>query len=325
MIVHDRTRLTGCSCLIFDRKNRKIYMYEIIKIGDASRGYLIFLVNAEKPAAVDVGLSYDAERSLQEIKDALGGRELAYILLTHSHYDHVGALPQYREAFPGAVSVASRKTAEVLERPGALKVMEELSEAAYAEYLSEGEAGCHFDAGGFTIDRTAEDGDIIDLGNARLQVVATPGHTDCSISFLEPDRGDFMLSESTGVYYSYNFIEVPCLKSYKDCMDSIRRCDSFAARRLFIPHYGELKEISPREYFRLAGESADMSKNLIIEGGKTGMDDEELVQLMVDRIYRRKSKKRSLQPKEAFLANAYPIVRGIKREFPEHFKKDSRK
>ena len=54
--------------------------------------------------------------------------------LSHSHYDHIGALPYVKKAYPEAVTLGAEHAKDVLLRPGARKLMKELGKNAREEY-----------------------------------------------------------------------------------------------------------------------------------------------------------------------------------------------
>lgn len=90
--------------------------------------------------------------------------ELAWTLETHVHADHITAGGELRQR------IGSRSAV------GAL-------------------------CGASAADRQLKDGDTVELGNERLQVIATPGHTPGSVSFLWKDRvftGDSLLINGCG-------------------------------------------------------------------------------------------------------------------------------
>lgn len=296
-------------------------MSNIVPIDRRYRGYMNFFIEDSKTAVLDVGMCYDAPVSIALLNDLLKGRKLDYIMLTHSHYDHAGALTEYRKAFPEARVIASGKTASVFERDGARRVIKELSDAA-AEFYAPGDKSCPaFDPSGLYVDRIVEDGDAVDLGGSVFRVCATPGHTDCSISFFDEKSGDLLLSEATGVYVCPEFTEMTFLKSFSQCMASIDLCDSLGAKRLFVPHYGEFKEGTPHEYFECARRSMAKLKALFLNAAAEGKSDEEILEIFTDYSYRTYIMPKLGQTLDAFLANARPMLKTMKREFPEYFEK----
>lgn len=296
-------------------------MYDIKTFWPGGEGSTIFFLDTDKPTIIDVGQLFSAEEAIEMTKDALHGRKLEYILLSHSHYDHIGALSEFRKAFPEAVTFGSEVTAYVFSRPGAIKVMKELSEQAVKLYL--GEDGLskapQFDPSGFTVDNIVKDGDCIDLGNTKLEVFEAPGHTNCSVVFYDADNKVMFTAESTGAHPTPEYTHVPYLKSFKDCIESIHKCKAKGAERVFVPHLGEYEWGSASQYFDLGEKSANWSKQLIIDAACEGKTDEEIIQILIDKIYYPLITDKS-QPLEAFLANAYPMLNVIKKEFSEYFK-----
>ena len=54
----------------------------------------------------DSGFAFTGYKLADNIKNALGKRELDYIFLTHSHYDHAAGSAYVKKVFPGAKVVA---------------------------------------------------------------------------------------------------------------------------------------------------------------------------------------------------------------------------
>ena len=102
----------------------------------------------------------DAPGELPRIEESLKGTNPAYILLTHGHVDHIGALSE-------------------------LKSRLQVPVAAHAS-----------DAGSlpFQPDVLLNDGDEVAFGNVKLKVLHAPGHTPGSLCFLT-DR--YLLSGDT--------------------------------------------------------------------------------------------------------------------------------
>ena len=92
----------------------------------------------------------DAPGEATKIMEQLRGTNLKYILLTHNHFDHIGALAEIRSALKVPVA------AHALEADGLP----------------------------LPLDITLADGDTISFGDIELKVLHTPGHTRGSLCFL---------------------------------------------------------------------------------------------------------------------------------------------
>ena len=106
----------------------------------------------------------------ETILEACGEKKLDAIVITHAHWDHTGAAADLRAA-TGAPVIAS---------------------AVDAPYITgEDELKNHsFRSTPCPVDRTVADGDIVEIGNVKAKVIATPGHTMGSVCFfIEPEPG----------------------------------------------------------------------------------------------------------------------------------------
>ena len=90
-----------------------------------------FLLDDGKTAVLyDTGFGFTGCKIAENIQKALGSRSLDYILLTHSHYDHVLATPYVTSVYPNAKVIAGDYVAQIFQRPSAKTVMRELERKA---------------------------------------------------------------------------------------------------------------------------------------------------------------------------------------------------
>lgn len=108
---------------------------------------------------------------------------LKYILLTHSHGDHIMALPSYREAYPEAKLVAGAEEKMLLEDAkmnGSSSMKKSVSDIA---------------------EIYAVDDEVLELGETSIKCIYTPGHTIGGMCYLANDTlfsGDTLFYTSVG-------------------------------------------------------------------------------------------------------------------------------
>jgi hydroxyacylglutathione hydrolase len=134
------------------------------------------LHNGENTVIIDPG--DNAER----ISDEVGDSKVIWILLTHTHYDHLQAL------------------AEIVEKTKAKVAVHELE----AKIVEQGKTNPTYAAvklSPVTVDKKLNDGDVLNFGDKQIEVIHTPGHTPGSCCFLVDENlfaGDTLFYENCG-------------------------------------------------------------------------------------------------------------------------------
>lgn len=278
----------------------------------SSESLLIF--GKEKTVLMEAGLAYCHDKLINNIHKALderGRTSLDYITLSHSHYDHIGALPYILKEWPDITVVAAEKTRKVFASDGARKTITRLTDEAAKNYGHEPEP---YDVDMLRVDLVVRDGDTLDLGAGEvLKVMETKGHTDCSLTFvLEPERIMFS-SESTGVIRGETVITSAILKSYREAVESAKKCMAYKPDILITPHYGVMSDNEKLSFFIWFLIAAEREKDYILDSyDKTG-SVEKTVDLYEERYW--SEDWLSGQPKAAFMENANATVRNILKEF----------
>lgn len=287
------------------------------------KGCDLLIIEAEeggKSALWDAGMFYCGEEAAGLVKKVLKGRNPDYLIMSHTHYDHIGALSVFRKHFPEIIAIGSEYAAGVLQRESARNLIREMSEVAAREYLSPGDPIPSFDPSGLYADSTVKTGDIIDFGREKLKVYNTPGHTRCSISLFDEESKTLLSCETTGVYESRHWVHMPILTGYKDALDSIDLCLSLKPRVLIPPHLGNrTMELSPLEFLEKARECARFFKDKVLECAKGGLSHEETMDILTREFHTRFQSTSEEQPVEAFRLNTEAFIKCLKKEFAEEF------
>ena len=128
-------------------------------------------------------LIIDPGDEAKRIMDAAGGKTVAAVLLTHGHFDHIGAA---REVMgPGTRLFIHREDGKMLGDPalnaGRLFLGRDITAPAPTDYV--------------------KDGDEMTLAGLKVRVLHTPGHTPGSVCYLIEDHlftGDTLFDHGWG-------------------------------------------------------------------------------------------------------------------------------
>ena len=130
---------------------------QIDKLELGSFGTNAYIIVCRKTGS---SLLIDAPAEAGIIRDKLKGTNSKYILLTHDHLDHIGALVELRSGLKIPLAAAALDTGNLLTPPEIL----------------------------------LKNSDTISLGNLKLEVLHTPGHTPGSLCFRV---GRYLISGDT--------------------------------------------------------------------------------------------------------------------------------
>jgi len=162
--------------------------------------YLVGCEEKREAAVIDPG--FDGVKEAEKIMKVVDKEKLnvKYIVVTHGHSDHISGIRILKE-MTGAPILIHEYDASMLTS----------SERNYSTLYGEKTTSP-------PADRLLHEGDVISVGNIRLKVLHTPGHSKGGISLLCDDAvftGDTLFAGSIG---RYDFPDA----SYKEIMDSIR-------------------------------------------------------------------------------------------------------
>lgn len=283
----------------------------LVRVTGGPGGEAILILGSEKTALYDCGMACFADNLIENLKTVLNaeGKTLDYILLSHTHYDHIGALPYVLQVWPEAQVCGLQKAKEVFAHPNARATMERLGNNAKALY---GVEGIEITAAGMRVDRVLADGDSISLGAETITAYETKGHTDCSASYLLSPEKILFTSESTGMQVTSMLVQTSPLKSYDDCFASAARLKTFDVNDLILPHYGRLPSFRNQTYFDDFIKEAELEQHMLEEAIRQGRSDDELLQLHMRRYWSEKRNK--AQPFAAYALNTQIIIRQLRKK-----------
>ena len=139
------------------------------------------IIDEESREAVLIDCSEPADDIMDYIKEQ--GAELKYILLTHAHFDHILGVNYFREKY-------------------AIPVFLHKDDSALLEQLSQYVAG----AESVSVDKLFDDDAEFSIGNEKIKVIHTPGHTEGGVCYL---IDNMLFSGDTLFYGTYGRVDLP--------------------------------------------------------------------------------------------------------------------
>lgn len=293
----------------FENHHRLMFPEPIRRITSGQGGEVLLILGRDRTALLDCGMAYCWEELLEKLETTLKGRSLDYILLTHTHYDHVGALPYIRDRYPQAMVLASEYAQKVLQKESARKVIGELGEEAARTYLGT-EMKVRTD--GLVVNQVVGENDEIDLGDTIIQVLETPGHTTCSLSYYILPEKILLASESTGILIEPELVHTAILKSYRDSLASGEKMKNLQANTIILPHYGVLPSHYNERYWELFFQTTYEKRDYIQKLYVDGLSKDEIIGKYIEKYW--DDVREQEQPKAAFVLNAKSIIDVILKE-----------
>ena len=271
------------------------------------------LIGENYTALFDCGMVHCAKDTIQNVQNALMGRHgsLDYLFITHTHYDHIGALPFFRKKWPLLRLVTSQAGAAVLLKDTPRRVIRELSIVAANECNAKIDAEYNDDA--FHADIVVKEGDAIPLGDLSVEVLETPGHTRDTLSFFIPELKILVASETTGVLLPDNTVCAPYLTSFNDTVKSIEKCRKVPYKYLSLPHNGIAAEKEANGFFDRTLEAAVTCRDFILNMNEKKLNQEAMFEKYVQKYG--SEELYTYQPWDAFAVNARATIACTLREF----------
>ena len=283
-----------------------------IKVTDVrcQKGDASFLIDDGKTSILyDTGFGFTGYAIAENIKNCLGERQLDYIFLTHSHYDHALGSAYILRRFPTAKVVAGKYAVDIFKRDGAKRVMKEL-DRKFAEKC--GVTDYEFLGDELKVDIAVDEGDIIRAGDMEFEVIKLPGHTRCCVGYYMEKEGLLLSNETLGVYDGKETIVPSFLVSYADTIASIEKIEKRDIKIVVAPHFGLLNQVQTEYFLKNMKTAAQNTAATLLDNIKSGLSDEKITEQFKAEYWN--GYIREIYPEDAAALNTSIMIRLIRNE-----------
>jgi glyoxylase-like metal-dependent hydrolase (beta-lactamase superfamily II) len=212
-------------------------------LGGRERMTAGFLVEGPEPALIETGSQSSAAAVCDALRSAgMGPRDLRWLIVTHIHLDHAGAVGDLAAAFPRATVVVHERGAPHLVDPGRLiasaaRVYGPLLDELYGRMLA------------VPGDRVvaAADGHVIEVGNGRtLRLIDSPGHARHHHAVLDERTGTLFVGDAVGVRLPDVGVLRPAAPppefNLEDAVASLHKFADLTPTQVVLTHFGPVPD-----------------------------------------------------------------------------------
>ncbi len=219
-----------------------------IDAGYVSEGMACYYLMEEggECAVLETGTSHSAEALWRLLRErGIAREQVRFVIPTHVHLDHAGGAGAMLAGLPEAQLLIHPRGARHMADPRRLVDAaravygDELFHALYGEVVP-------VEAGRI---RELSDGETVSLAGRQLQFRHTRGHAEHHLCIWDEASGGWFTGDMFGVSYPWcrfpaaDFVLPSTTPSQFDpgaFLASLQLLDSYAPRRMFLTHYGEL-------------------------------------------------------------------------------------
>jgi glyoxylase-like metal-dependent hydrolase (beta-lactamase superfamily II) len=239
-----------------------------------------YIIGSENAALVECGTTAGAYFFTREWFLLQEKPKIKYIVLLHSHFDHVCGIVALKELFPDAVVVASKETQQLLTKEKIVRTLFKSDQHVMQAYLSSGLIREEYSfpvPDKIIVDMTVGEGDRLEIDNGlNVRFLEAVGHSPCSIAaYLEEDQV-MLTSDAAGGFLGDQEVAPVFYQDYKLYINTIKKFMAFPTN-IVGPGHGKVPQ--GREaigFYWQALESAEKCYNWIKADLTNGKDEDQL-------------------------------------------------
>ncbi len=246
-----------------------------------TKQFPVYLSIGEIGMLIEGGTGPTAQIIVEQLRELeIPPERIKFIALTHTHADHIGAIPRLKKIWKHIKVIGSKKGADILKNNGILKeflwIDKNIAELMRKrkEIDSLPEPLKEYD---FTVEIIVKEGDRIELGDGIVwHVFETPGHSACHLAYYEEKEGCLIIGDATGFYVPEKDVFWPnYFDSLNKYLSSIRKLSNLDAKIGALSHNCVIQN-GLKDYFDKAIKATIAYHEEMIERIKKGEDKEQI-------------------------------------------------
>jgi len=252
--------------------------------------YPAYISVGDDAMIIEGGIGATAALLADQIKElGIPPAKLKYLALTHTHPDHIGAVPYLKNKWPHLKVIAGSVAAKILKNEEFLKEFTRVDGIISEILLIKGAIDrwpIVIENPVFDVDVVVKEGDRIDLGaGVTWTAYETPGHAACHVSYYNDSGKILAIGDATGLYDPELYLFWP---NYFDSLDgycnSIRKLNSIPAKIGALSHNGII-DGDIKHYFQKAMKATEAAHNEVMRRLNAGEDYKKVALDIGRRVY----------------------------------------
>ena len=240
----------------------------------------LYLIKGHNYALLGGGVSWEvAQLEAQLNRFRIDRRRLRYLVISHVHHDHCGAVAYLLRRYPHLQTVASPYAAHLLQNDKTLRVINQLNRAALNRLnLPHHYDGVSLDFEPIAVAHEVLDDDRLDLGcDLSLRFFLTPGHSRCSLTTYVPEQMALFPADAVPMpqHHGEKLI-VTANHDFADYINSLTKLRPLAIRWVGYEHNGVLTGAAAETIIQRSLEATRQQRRRIVARYET-LQDMDLV------------------------------------------------
>jgi glyoxylase-like metal-dependent hydrolase (beta-lactamase superfamily II) len=249
----------------------------------------LYLIKGETFAIIEGGVSGITYPFLQQLaQENVSPEAISYLIIPHSHFDHMMVFCTLKERYPWMKIVTSKLNQAIFSSERILSKIFESDRKVTLALMERGlisEAPSLSSPPSFPVDLALEEGSSLDLGRGiKIKFIETPGHSPDLLSGFLEEEGILFCSDGAGFYTPPDFFRPNYWYRLDEAEKSIDRMKMLDPGILCRGHYGAImgKE-AVRYHLQRSQQSIEEFKAFVLEWINRGDSIEEITKEVTEK------------------------------------------